>query len=257
MDIKDFFPSLTTEVVHKSIVKLTNKPEEVAIEAVETFFMYGGILPQGAPTSPFVADLVMREFDHYLRNYINKYMHGATYLRYIDNFYVLLPDTITEEQVKKCIGTTIKKLADYGLELNHKKTKLMTRSQSMEILGLTSNPVPEVIDQYAEVVDNEVIVKKRITTYRTMRVSRKYCEATFRELCDIYKLEKIGIRVDTSKYLSAIGKVQYAKLNNGRLKKGFRIIAEQLLNTSQNENSKILHRLIVGGEKAVKNDDTH
>ena len=101
------------------------------------------------------------------------------------------------------------------------------------------------------------IVKKQITTYRTMRVSRKYCEATFRELCDIYKLEKIGIRVDTSKYLSAIGKVQYAKLNNGRLKKGFRIIAEQLLKTSQNENSKILHRLIVGGEKAVMNDDTH
>lgn len=46
---------------------------------------YGGILPQGAPTSPRLFDLCMRELDDDLAKFSDR--HGLTYTRYADNLY--------------------------------------------------------------------------------------------------------------------------------------------------------------------------
>jgi hypothetical protein len=92
LDLKDFFPTVHYRRV-KGLFELLGYNEEVAgtLAALTTYrprlengnVAWPGLLPQGAPTSPAIANLTCRRLDHRLSRLAAKY--GATYTRYADD----------------------------------------------------------------------------------------------------------------------------------------------------------------------------
>jgi retron-type reverse transcriptase len=92
LDLKDFFPTVHYRRVKGLFVQLGYSAPVAAVLAGLTTYrpklpsgevVWPGILPQGAPTSPAIANLCCRRLDARLAKLAAKY--GATYTRYADD----------------------------------------------------------------------------------------------------------------------------------------------------------------------------
>jgi len=95
-------------------------------------------LPQGAPTSPIISNLVLSKFDHEMFMVV-KSMDGK-YSRYSDDLTISFK-TDESEKIRKVIKFVESKLADYGFQLNKKKGKIhvLRKHQAQRICGITIN----------------------------------------------------------------------------------------------------------------------
>jgi len=100
-----------------------------------------GVLPQGAPTSPMLSNLVANDLDILLTNYSNT--HGFVYTRYADDITISaidLPKNISIGKLKYEITRIIRKCKFME---NKKKTKILGPGSKKLVLGLLvdgSNP---------------------------------------------------------------------------------------------------------------------
>ena len=89
-------------------------------------------LPQGAPTSPTISNLVMASFDESMGGWCEE--RQISYTRYCDDM------TFSGEFDP---GMVIRKVSAYleqmGMVLNRKKTRVYTRGSRQEVTGLTVN----------------------------------------------------------------------------------------------------------------------
>ncbi len=104
MDVKDFFPSVTTRKVFSIFARLGASAEVAGILTKLT--TWNGQLPQGAPTSTDLANLALARVDMRIAGFCRQ--HGFAYSRYVDDttvsgamklrkFKNLLPRIIEEE----------------------------------------------------------------------------------------------------------------------------------------------------------------
>lgn len=81
MDIKDFFPSITSEIIKDTFSYLlsfdTDEEKEKILELVSEICTYEGTLPQGVPTSPVISNIVMTRIDQRITKYCQ--ILGITY----------------------------------------------------------------------------------------------------------------------------------------------------------------------------------
>jgi len=101
----------------------------------------GRHLPQGAPTSPALANLCAWHFDSRL--------HGLTqrldlhYTRYADD--LAISGTINRHYLAKTVQPLIGAIAlEEGFRLNYRKTRSMTRAQRQSFCGITVNVRPNL-----------------------------------------------------------------------------------------------------------------
>lgn len=130
LDIKDFFPSITARQVRSVIDGLGWDAECLA--AVTTLLTRRDRLPQGAPTSPHVANLVARELDRCLAGRAAE--RGWVYTRYADDLTFSgdsSPDGLVEE-----VETLLRR---HGFRSAKRKTRVMPRDQRQEVTGLVVN----------------------------------------------------------------------------------------------------------------------
>ncbi|WP_035642587.1 reverse transcriptase family protein, partial [Bradyrhizobium sp. ORS 375] len=152
LDLKDFFPTLTyvrvkglfealgyAEAVAIPLALLCTEPvvDEVTLDGERHFIADGPrLLPQGAPTSPAITNLVCRKLDRRLVGLAR--MLGFVYSRYADD----LTFSGSGEAVKK-IGTLLKAVSGIveaeGFKVHPDKTRVMRRSTRQEVTGLTVN----------------------------------------------------------------------------------------------------------------------
>jgi hypothetical protein len=92
LDLKDFFPTVHYRRVRGLFKQLGySEPVSAVLAGLTTYrpklgsgeVVWPGLLPQGAPTSPAIANLVCRRLDNRLAKLAAKY--GATYTRYADD----------------------------------------------------------------------------------------------------------------------------------------------------------------------------
>lgn len=152
LDLKDFFPTLTyarvkglfealgyAEAVAIPLGLLCTEPmvDEVTLDGERHFIADGPrLLPQGAPTSPAITNLICRRLDRRLMGLARSL--GFTYSRYADD----LTFSGSGEAVKK-IGTLLKAINGIveaeGFTVHPDKTRVMRRSARQEVTGLTVN----------------------------------------------------------------------------------------------------------------------
>jgi len=93
-------------------------------------------LPQGAPTSPALANLVSFSLDRRISGLAARF--GAKYTRYADDL-AFSGDDIFDRRIDTFLENVAMIAVDEGFTLNAAKTRIMRRSQSQRIIGVTVN----------------------------------------------------------------------------------------------------------------------
>jgi RNA-directed DNA polymerase len=130
LDIQDFFGSIKAVRVYGFYQRIGYSKQVATL--LTRLCTLADSLPQGAPTSPMLSNLISLRIDHRLNGYANS--QGIQYTRYADDITFsgnLRPAAI--------IGLVRKVLHDEGLILNEGKTRLMNRHNRQEVTGIIVN----------------------------------------------------------------------------------------------------------------------
>lgn len=131
------------EVAHRITGFMTNTVPAVELSAAPAPVVHrvGRLLrhvhlPQGAPTSPAAANLAAYGLDRRLTALAQSF--DATDSRYADDL-TLSGGQELRRGLGRCLEVTRSVVADEGFRVNHRKTRVMTRSQAQQVLGVVVN----------------------------------------------------------------------------------------------------------------------
>lgn len=190
MDISNFFPSIRKDKVLSIFLQDFTKETS---ELLADLCTYNGFLPQGAPTSPYIANLVMYSFDCELLKLI-KFFNGnnfkkAFYTRYADDI------TISENsKIKEFIPKIKILLIKHGFEANEKKTKILKKNNRQKVTGIIVNEKLSVSKEYKQKIRQELYYLEEF--------------GLLSHLNHLFKTK--GILYDSAKYLEILkGKISF------------------------------------------------
>ncbi|WP_228894143.1 retron St85 family RNA-directed DNA polymerase [Pseudoduganella aquatica] len=140
MDFKDFFPSITPDLFFFFTKKIGLELGEKDKELLENVIFWKSTrssylkLSIGAPTSPFISNFVMHEFDKSMNQFcISK---AITYTRYADdltftsnakNILFEIPSLVSGHLKKDCLGL---------IKVNTKKTVFSSKAFNRHVTGI-------------------------------------------------------------------------------------------------------------------------
>lgn len=107
-----------------------------------------GHLPQGAPTSPMLANLAMREFDASVGAVARK--HGLIYTRYADDLTLSTADKrFTRGRCSQVVGEVYQLMGKVGLSPNVTKSRVTPPGSRKVVLGLlVDGPEPRLTREF-------------------------------------------------------------------------------------------------------------
>ena len=132
LDLRDFFPTITSARVAGLFRQLDLPGGVVGRAFLVDAVTHRGRLPQGAPTSPAIANLICRRLDARLGGLAAA--AGATYTRYADDLTFSGPAAIAS-----MLPSVRKIVAAEGFTLAANKTRLMRSGRRQDVTGLTVN----------------------------------------------------------------------------------------------------------------------
>lgn len=152
IDLKDFFPSITFYRVRGILLKAPFGFSMEVATVMAHLCTHDKLLPQGAPTSPYLSNLVCRALDRDLMQIAKR--HHAFYTRYADDITfsfsvkkaASLPSSICEFDggILK-IGKELRELIEqHSFAINDKKSRISSRRTRQEVTGLVINKFPNV-----------------------------------------------------------------------------------------------------------------
>lgn len=95
-----------------------------------------GHLPQGAPTSAMLANLVVAELDKKIQEIAND--NGATYTRYADDIVLTLGDS-NRRQCDAIFSAVVKQITNAGFRVNRAKSRVRGPGTRKVVTGLVTN----------------------------------------------------------------------------------------------------------------------
>lgn len=130
MDIKDFFPSIRTHDVFE-IFRSIGYNAKVS-NFLANLCCYGGRLPQGAPTSPYISNIRMKNLDAKVFAYTTS--HNIRYTRYADDL------TFSGDFfASKLIRVIDRIVYTEGFLINPQKTRVARKNARQEVTGIVVN----------------------------------------------------------------------------------------------------------------------
>ena len=132
MDLKNFFTSVKRGRVYNEFLQLGYNT--YASNLLTNICTLNGSLPQGAVTSPYLANLVCYKMDIRIAGYCNK--RDITYTRYADD---LIFSCDNRDMLRKIYGMIKKIVEDEGFVVNEKKTRFLSPKVHKEVIGVTVN----------------------------------------------------------------------------------------------------------------------
>jgi RNA-directed DNA polymerase len=223
IDLKEFFPSIHIGRVIGLFKSWPFSAEDEAATVIAQLCTCGGKLPQGAPTSPIISNMVCFKMDQELLELAKN--ERCTYTRYADDITFstrlsVMPIPVLEspgppltlgEQLKKVLGAA-------NFEVNATKMRLQNRKHRMVVTGLKINRFPNVR-------------KSLISQIRAMlhAWSKFGVEAAQREFATYYDNRSRGpTTVETSFRHVLLGKLLFLGQVRGFSDKRFTRFARQL-----------------------------
>lgn len=157
LDLRDFFPNVTWQRVYGLFLALgysrsvatifaqicTEPPvEEIEMDG-ETWQVATGVrhLPQGAPTSPAITNLLCRRLDARMSGIARK--HGFVFTRYADDLTFSSP-TGDRDASRKLLWHVKKVIEEEGFHLHPDKLRIMGKGRRREVTGLIAGEKPSV-----------------------------------------------------------------------------------------------------------------
>lgn len=153
MDIRDFFGSITYLMVYRSAFPRIYFPPAAA-----TLFAHlcccRDSLPQGAPTSAAVSNLVMKPFDDHMGGWCAE--RGIVYTRYCDDM-TFSGDFSPPEVIRKVRSF----LLSLGFVVNEGKTRVLPAGRRQAVTGIVVNEKPQVPRNYRDKLRQELFYLRR------------------------------------------------------------------------------------------------
>lgn len=153
LDIKDFFNNITFMQVY-----CTCFPEKFFPKSIGTLLtnlcIYKNKLPQGAPTSSYISNIIMLDFDIVIGKYCKE--NNISYTRYCDDM------TFSGNFNKKELINLVKlELSKLGLSLNNEKITLITKKSRQVVTGIVVNNKMQVNIDYRKNIRKEIYFIKK------------------------------------------------------------------------------------------------
>ena len=145
IDIKNFFPSISSGLIYETFKKIPQMaclPVETRRMIVDYLVDETGHLTQGCVSSPYIANLVLLEFDYKFSKWCNE--HGLCYTRYADDMCISSRVNFKWHDVEMWVVDNL----PAGLHVNKKKTKYTSMNQENVFLGLHYNQNKDITVGY-------------------------------------------------------------------------------------------------------------
>jgi RNA-directed DNA polymerase len=161
LDLKDFFPSINFGRVRGMFMAAPYGLNPDVATVLAQICCHNNQLPQGAPTSPIVTNMICAKMDSQVQRLAKECK--ATYTRYADDitFSTTLPKfpealacIVTEEGRDKVVlgDALLSIITENGFAINEQKIRLQTKENHQSVTGLTTNQFPNVDRNYVRQV---------------------------------------------------------------------------------------------------------
>ncbi|WP_199504779.1 reverse transcriptase family protein [Qipengyuania sp. YIM B01966] len=130
-DIKSFFDHIKSADIMRAVQRFIPNLSQANLDALTKVLSCDGALPQGAPTSPHVSNLHMRDFDELISAEARK--RGCSYTRYADDIAISSDDKFAVHQMSEVVGEALEKA---GFTQNKRKTHLLGKFDRKIVTGL-------------------------------------------------------------------------------------------------------------------------
>lgn len=220
IDLKDFFPSINFGRVRGMLMSHPYNLHERAATILAQICCHNGQLPQGAPTSPTISNMICRRLDNQLYKLSKR--SNCSYTRYGDDITLSntrknFPENIVDLQsIRPEVGEKLKSIINSnGFEINTNKVRLYRKTNRQEVTGLTVNEKVNIRRNYIRQV--------RAMLHAWEKYGHEAAEKVF------YK--KYDKKQRSPKFLPSFAKIIEGKIAFIKMVKGDRdIIYRKLLN---------------------------
>ncbi|MBC5715840.1 reverse transcriptase family protein [Flintibacter faecis] len=148
LDIHHFFDNILYATVKEKAFPAEDYSESIRI-LLTILCVHKDALPQGAPTSPVISNIIMRDFDCTVGGWCDA--RGIAYTRYCDD--MTFSGDFDSREVVSLVRTELRKM---GLFLNEKKTVRAVRGQRQSVTGLVVNEGLRIPAAYRKKLRQEV-----------------------------------------------------------------------------------------------------
>lgn len=149
IDLENFFPTIHFGRVRGILQSRPYSLSKAGATIIAGFCCYDGVLPQGAPTSPIISNMICSKMDYELQQLA--YEERCRYSRYADDIVFsttknIFPINIIETETGGYkIGSKINKIINNnGFVINLDKFKVRPSTKRQEVTGLIVNEFPNV-----------------------------------------------------------------------------------------------------------------
>lgn len=214
-DIKDFFPSIDQARVWKRLqLPPFNFPDAIArllagLCSMRTDIIvnpkkgyYRCVLPQGAPTSPIITNMICDNLDRRLTGLAKRF--GLNYSRYADDITFSSMHNVYQEGGE--FRQELKRIIEgQNFKMNEGKTRLQKRNVRQEVTGITVNEKLNVTQKYVRDIRNLLYIWEK---YGPSAATIKFFPK--------YKQEKGHVKKGNPDMVNVLdGKLMYLKMVKG------------------------------------------
>jgi RNA-directed DNA polymerase len=147
--------------------------------------VHKNVLPQGAPTSPILTNLVCQKLDFLLNRLAKNY--NVKYSRYADDITFSSNKDLFQAEGDFLIRVN-KIIVDQGFRINESKVRLQSAGYRQEVTGLTVNEGVNVSKIYIKEIRKWLYLWER---YGYVRAFEYYCESMQKKEKDAKILEQV------------------------------------------------------------------
>lgn len=182
LDIENFFDNINFYKVYNSCFNENLYPKKLGM-LLTNLCVYNGKLPQGSPTSGYISNIVLRNFDCNIDAYCKD--KNINYTRYSDDM------TFSGDfDIRKLIKFVNELLYKEGFRFNKSKIKVVLNTTRQQVTGIVVNEKINLSKNYKRKIRQEVyyILKYGVKSH----------------------IEKRNINLSCNRYLSVLlGKINY------------------------------------------------
>lgn len=148
LDIEGFFDHIWYSQVKDKVFNQEKYSEPIRV-LLTMLCYYKDSLPQGAPTSPAITNIIMYDFDETVGAFCNE--KSIAYTRYCDD--MTFSGDFDEKEVISLVKNELSKL---GLHLKNRKTSVIPAIKRQRVTGIVVNEKVNVAKEYKKKIRQEL-----------------------------------------------------------------------------------------------------
>lgn len=162
IDIKNFFPSISFQKIYYLFYNVGYTSEVSFV--LTKLLTYKDYLPQGAPTSPHLSNLIAHQMDKDIDQLCSRI--NTRYTRYADDMTFSTKDSRILINNKN----NIKKIVEFhGFELNKSKERLQFKNQPQFVTGLLVNEEVKIRGSFKRKIEQDIYYCERFGIYSHLK----------------------------------------------------------------------------------------